>query len=128
MRCLLGSIVLISMVFSSVFASQARDVPSELEGTQVKIQSIVEDEAAYHQKSVVVFGKITDECGSGCWFILNDGTASVYVDILPGNFVIPQKRGSFARVFGTVTTKDGDPMILGKMVEIDGTVYQYQKG
>ncbi len=49
------------------------------------------------------------ECASGCWFILNDGSASLYVDILPSNFVIPQKSGSDAKVYGEVTTKNGDP-------------------
>ena len=61
---------------------------------------------------------------SGCWFILNDGTASIYVDILPSNFVIPQKSGEDAKVYGEVTLKNGDPMIIGKMVKIGGEIYQ----
>ncbi len=129
LRCFLGSILLLSLVLSTAFSSQAqaRDAPAELQGTPVEIQKIVEDEAAYHEKPVVVEGKITNECPSGCWFIMDDGTASVYVDILPSNFVIPQKVGSEVKVYGTVTTRNGDPMILGKMVEIGGDVYQYQK-
>ena len=64
------------------------------------------------------------QASPGCWFILNDGSASLYVNILPSNFVIPQKSGSDAKVYGKVTTKNGDPTLIGKIVLIDGAVYR----
>ena len=112
--CLLG---LALLIFSS---AQAKDEPAELNGEEAKIIDILQDAASYDGKTVV----IETECPSGCWFIVNDDTGSIYVDILPSNFVIPQKRGEEAKVYGQVVIKDGDPMIIGKMVKISGEIYQ----
>ncbi len=116
--CLLG---LALLVFSS---GQAKDEPAELKEEEVKIIDIIQDVAAFEGKNVVVEGMIETECPSGCWFIVNDNTGSIYVDILPSNFVIPQERGEDAKVYGEVVIKDGDPMIIGKMVKISGEIYQ----
>ncbi|MDD1727400.1 MAG: hypothetical protein LUQ08_06290 [Methanothrix sp.] len=114
-------ILLALLVLSSV---QAKDEPEELNGEEVEIMDILQNAAAYEGKMVVIEGMIETECPSGCWFIVNDATGSVYVDILPSNFVIPQKRGEDAKVYGEVVVKDGDPMIIGKMVQISGEIYQ----
>lgn len=114
-------ILLALLVLSSV---QAKDEPEELNGEEVEIMDILQNASAYEGKMVVIEGMIETECPSGCWFIVNDATGSIYVDILPSNFVIPQKRGEDAKVYGEVVVKDGDPMIIGKMVEISGEIYQ----
>jgi len=114
-------ILLALLVLSSV---QAKDEPEELNGEEVEIADILQNASAYEGKMVVIEGMIETECPSGCWFIVNDATGSVYVDILPSNFVIPQKRGEDAKVYGEVVVKDGDPMIIGKMVQISGEIYQ----
>ncbi|MDD1722913.1 MAG: hypothetical protein LUQ15_05485 [Methanothrix sp.] len=114
-------ILLALLVLSSV---QAKDEPEELNGEEVEIADILQNASAYEGKMVVIEGMIETECPSGCWFIVNDATGSVYVDILPSNFVIPQKRGEDAKVYGEVVVKDGDPMIIGKMVQIGGEIYQ----
>ena len=123
-RTIAGPLAVLLMAFLAVSSCQASDIPEELSQEEVKISDILANETAYHGKMVVVEGKIELECGSGCWFVLNDGTGSIYVDILPNNFVIPQKSGEDARVFGEVTTKNGEPQIIGKMVKIGGEVYQ----
>ncbi|MDD1733035.1 MAG: hypothetical protein LUQ53_03590 [Methanothrix sp.] len=114
-------ILLALLVLSSV---QAKDEPEELNGEEVEIMDILQNASAYEGKMVVIEGMIETECPSGCWFIVNDDTGSIYVDILPSNFVIPQKRGEDAKVYGEVVVKDGDPMIIGKMVQISGEIYQ----
>lgn len=119
-----GSLLLILLASLVLQTVQAKDVPAELKTEEVKISDILENETAYHGKMVVVEGKIELECGAGCWFVLNDGTGSIYVDILPNNFAIPQKSGEDARVYGEVTLKNGEPQIIGKMVLIGGEVYQ----
>ncbi len=91
---------------------------------EIKISDILENETAYHGKMVIVEGKIELECGAGCWFVLNDGTGSIYVDILPNNFAIPQRSGEDARVYGEATLKNGEPQIIGKTVLIGGEVYK----
>ncbi len=103
---------------------QAKEEPIELKNESVRIQDIIENQSAFVGKMVVIEGKIETECPSGCWFIVDDGSASLYVDILPSNFVIPQKRGSEIKVYGEITTQDGDPMMIGKIVEIDGEIYR----
>jgi len=117
-------LILITLIAIAVQAVQAADAPAELNGDIVKIQDIVKNEPAYDGKDVVIQGRIETECASGCWFILNDESARLYVNILPSNFVIPQKSGSDARVYGKVTTKNGDPTMIGKIVEIDGEIYR----
>ena len=121
---LAGAMILIALIGIAVQAVQAADEPTELTGNVVKIQDIVKNESAYDGKDVVIQGKIDLECAAGCWFILNDGSASLYVNILPSNFAIPQKSGSDAKVYGKVTTQNGDPTLIGKIVLIDGVVYR----
>ena len=116
-----SSLILLALVLSSV---QAKDEPEELNGEEVEIADILQNASAYEGKMVVIEGMIETECPSGCWFIVNDATGSIYVDILPSNFVIPQKRGEDAKVYGEVVVKDGDPMIIGKMVQISEDIYQ----
>jgi len=124
-RCVItGSLLLLLLTSLAMQTVLAKDEPAELKTEEVKISEILENETAYHGKMVVVEGKIELECGAGCWFVLNDGTGSIYVDILPNNFAIPQKSGEDARVYGEVTLKNGDPQIIGKMVLIGGVVYQ----
>ena len=119
-----GSLLLLLLTSLAMQIVLAQDEPAELKADEVKISEILENETAYHGEMVVVEGKIELECGAGCWFVLNDGTGSIYVDILPNNFAIPQKSGEDARVYGEVTLKNGEPQIIGKMVLIGGVVYQ----
>ncbi|MDQ1260884.1 MAG: hypothetical protein QG575_65 [Euryarchaeota archaeon] len=119
-----GSLLLLLLTSLAMQTVLAKDEPAELKAEDVKISEILENESNYHERMVVVDGKIELECGAGCWFVLNDGTGSIYVDILPNNFAIPQKSGEDARVYGEVTLKNGEPQIIGKMVEISGDVYQ----
>ena len=117
------ALILMAMA-TLVLQTVAGEEPAELRGEVVKIQDIVQNEPAFDGKMVVIEGNIDTECPSGCWFIVDDQTGSIYVDILPSNFVIPQKTGAKAKVYGKVTARDGDPMIIGKMVEIGGEIYQ----
>jgi hypothetical protein len=83
----------------------------------LKIGDILGSPEGYWGQSVMVAGKIVSECGSGCWFTLNDGTGIIYVDLAPSNLVIPQKRGAFATVNGKVTKKGSDTYLIGTKVE-----------
>jgi hypothetical protein len=121
---LIGPLILLLLAALTLPAALGADEPAELKNESVKILDIIENESAYHGKMVVVEGKIGLECSSGCWFVLNDGPASIYVDILPNNFVIPQKSGKDAKVYGEVSLKNGDPEIIGKIVKIGGEIYR----
>jgi uncharacterized protein YdeI (BOF family) len=117
-------IILFCLLLAAPHAVFAAVEAEKLDGDMVGIGEILQSPASFEGKDVVVEGKITTECPSGCWFILDDGTGSIYVDILPSNFVIPQKRGEDALVHGEVMIKEGDPMIVGKKVEIGGETFQ----
>ena len=121
---LVGTLILVALAAVVIQVVQAAEGPAELKNETVKIQDIVKNEPAFDGKYVVIVGKIDSECGSGCWFIVDDGTAQLYVDILPSNFVIPQKRGSNVKVYGEVTTRDNDPLLIGKIAEIGGEIYR----
>jgi uncharacterized protein YdeI (BOF family) len=82
-----------------------------------KISDILAKPDVYKGQAVTVRGKIVSECGAGCWFTLNDGTGTIYVDLQPSNLVIQQKRGATATVYGEVTRASGDTYIIGKKVE-----------
>ena len=121
---LINALCLLGLALLVLSSAQAKDEPAEPKGEEVKIIDILQDAADFEGQNVIVEGIIETECPSGCWFIVNDDTGSIYVDILPSNFVIPQKRGEDAKVYGEVVIKDGDPMIIGKMVRISGEIYQ----
>jgi hypothetical protein len=82
-----------------------------------KIGDILSRPEFFEGHELILEGKIASECGSGCWFTLDDGTGIIYVDLAPSNLVIPQKRGAFARVYGKVTIKGSDTFLVGTKVE-----------
>lgn len=83
-----------------------------------KIKDILIDSDKYVGKTIRVEGKIIRECPSGCWFYLKDDTGTIYVNILPSGFAIPQKVGAKAVVEGKLESKEGRIEIVGKGVEI----------
>lgn len=117
-------LILLCVMALAVQVSLAKEEQAELQGASVKIPDIIQETAAFVGTNVVIEGKIETECPAGCWFIVGDGDASLYVDIFPSNFVIPQEAGSKVKVYGEVTLKDNDPMMIGKIVEINGEIYR----
>lgn len=83
---------------------------------QVKIKDILSKE--YVGKDVKLDGRITLECGSGCWFNLEDETGKIYVDLLPSNFAIPQWVGKAVMVNGRVIEEEGEIKLIGKGVTL----------
>ncbi len=64
---------------------------TEKEVTSVK--DIYTNPSEYLNQTVRLEGKIVRECGSGCWFFLEDETGTIYVDINPSGLSIPPKVG-----------------------------------
>jgi hypothetical protein len=117
-------ILLFAMALAMYATAAAKELPAELQGEAVKILDIIQNISAYEGKNILIEGKIETECPAGCWFIVNDESASLFIDIFPSNFVIPQEAGSRVKVYGEITTKDNDPMMVGKMVEINGEIFK----
>jgi len=78
--------------------------------------AIIKDPASYAGKDLVLKGKIAIECGSGCWFLLDDGTGQLYVDLAENNFAIPQLQGSTVVVKGVIRVENGDPKFFATNV------------
>jgi hypothetical protein len=86
--------------------------------TLTKIGDILKDAKSFEGKTVTVEGKIVTECPAGGWFDLADQTVTIYVDLHPSDFAIPQKVGSNAIAEGKVLVRDNKPMIVGTGVEL----------
>ena len=88
------------------------------EGPQAaRIAEILQDPRGWDGKKVIVEGKIASECPAGCWFTLKDGNAVIYIDLAPSNLVIPQRKGSYARVTGKVIAEGSDVYMIGTKVD-----------
>jgi len=82
-----------------------------------RIADILQDARGWDGKKVVVEGKIASECPSGCWFTLKDGNAVIYIDLAPSNLVIPQRKGSYAKVTADVVAEGSDVYLIGTKVD-----------
>ena len=98
---------------------EAHGEPIDLEQA-TPISAILADAKGYAGKTVLIDGKISLECPTGCWFDAKDDTGTIYVDIASGGgFSIPQRTGRKIQVQGEVSVgESGLPTILGKGVVI----------
>jgi uncharacterized protein YdeI (BOF family) len=89
----------------------------------IKIGDILENPDTYNGTTVLINGKVVNECGSGCWFFLDDGSGTIYVDLLPNNFAIPPMVGAKVTVEGTIHLQGRLPYMMGRNVITDLKVY-----
>ena len=113
--------ILITGCTSQPISGETTSTPA-LPGS-VSVGEIVKLPFAYDGKVVVVKGKIASECGSGCWFMLDDGTGIIYVDLAPNNFAIPQLQGSTVTVKGVIHVSKGDPTLYATNITTDSRSY-----
>jgi hypothetical protein len=113
------SVLLIGVIIAAGCVGSSAPVS----GATAPIAKILENPAEYQGKSVQVSGKIVTECGSGCWFILSDGSGSIYVDLLAHNFAIPQLPGSMVTVEGRIVVQDGEPTLSATRVTAGSRTY-----
>ncbi|MCS7250765.1 MAG: hypothetical protein N2323_01255 [candidate division WOR-3 bacterium] len=111
----LVSLITILLISCQVKDKYGKEIPQDL--SPIKIREILNSPTSYQNKEVLVIGKITAECGSGCWFFIQDETGQIYVDLAPSKFAIPQRIGKEVIVYGKVEIKHGEPMIIGKGVK-----------
>lgn len=82
------------------------------------IGDILANPAQFSGKTVKIQGKIAQECPSGCWFMLQDESGTLYVNIHPSNLVIPQAIGHQASVAGVVEKEGAKVSLIGNGVEL----------
>ena len=83
----------------------------------VNVKDIYTNPNEYLNQTIRLEGEIVRECGSGCWFFLEDETGTIYVDINPSGLSIPPKVGKKVIVEGVPENKNGRISIVGKGVE-----------
>ena len=120
--CLLGVLLIILVSIAGCFAEQ-REESDNLTPIKVTVADILSTPDKYSSVNLSIDGKISSQCGSGCWFILSDDTGDLYVNLKPENFVIPPSMGKNALVNGTILEKNGDIEYIGSVVLIDGKSY-----
>jgi len=98
-------------------ADAAAAPPAVAASAATRIGDILQNPREFDGKTVVVEGRIASECPSGCWFTLKDGNAVIYIDLAPSNLVIPQRKGSYAKVTAEVIAEGGDVYLIGTKVD-----------
>ena len=83
----------------------------------VSVKDIYTNPNKYLNQTIRLEGEIVRECGSGCWFFLEDKTGTIYVDINPSGLSIPPKVGKKVVVEGVPENRNGRMTINGKGVE-----------
>lgn len=119
------NLLLAGLLLSAVLLTGCTTQSSSIQVLSPGVTSgaIIKDPAAFEGKTVVLKGKIEGECGSGCWFLLDDGTGQLYVDLAKNNFAIPQLQGSTVIVKGVIGVENGDPKLYGTNVTTDSRTY-----
>ncbi|MBF0329027.1 MAG: DNA-binding protein [Nitrospirae bacterium] len=70
-------------------------------------------------KDVTLEGKISSQCGSnGCWFVLQDDTGQVFINLAPSNLTLPPRLGKQSTVTGQVQVVQNELQIFAKGVEV----------
>jgi RecJ-like exonuclease len=86
--------------------------------TAVKVKDIFLDTNAAGKK-VTVEGTVSTQCASsGCWFVLQDDTGQVFINLAPNNMTLPARLDRTARVTGMVARVQGELQVVAEGVEI----------
>ena len=85
---------------------------------QVSVQDIFLQPLLMDQK-VTVQGTVYTQCTSnGCWFILKDETAQIFIDLSTNNFELPPMPGRKVKATGTVTARQNNLLLIAQGVEV----------
>jgi hypothetical protein len=121
-KCIPGVILILLVGIIGSIADQSIG-PDEAAPLKVTIADILSTPDKYSGSNLSVEGKISSQCGSGCWFIISDETGDLYVNLNPNNFVIPPSMGRAVVVNGTILEKNGDVAFIGSSVSVEGKFY-----
>lgn len=84
----------------------------------LKVKDIFLDQNIVGRK-VALTGSISSQCGSnGCWFVLQDDSGQVFINLSPNNMSIPPRMNKKAKVTGTVHAVQGELQIIAEGVEV----------
>ncbi|WP_394698558.1 hypothetical protein [uncultured Methanospirillum sp.] len=118
-QVILYFLLIVSISFNCCFAEQQAN--QSLITVKIPISDILNTADNLVGKTICVDGKITSQCGSGCWFIMSDESGDLYVTLKPNNFVIPPSIGKKVTVTGNILIKDNDVTLVGSSVDVEGS-------
>jgi hypothetical protein len=114
------SVLLTVSVFFSLAGCSSEKYGAGVDSTvaTVKVRDIFLDNNPVGRK-VTIEGKISSQCGSnGCWFVLQDDTGQVFVNLGPNNMTLPPRMNKKAKVTGIVYPVQGELQVIAEGVEI----------
>lgn len=86
-----------------------------------RIKEVLDRPAAFLEQRVVLSGRAGQVCQHmGCWFVLQDSTQHILIDLEQGRTIIVPRNisGDSLRVVGVVKRIAGDLRVMGKGLEI----------
>ena len=87
----------------------------------IQMKEVLDRPAAFLGQRVVMTGRVGQVCQHmGCWFVLQDSTQHILIDLEQGRtMTVPRNiSGDSLRVVGVVKRIGGDLRLMGKGVEI----------
>jgi uncharacterized protein YdeI (BOF family) len=70
-------------------------------------------------QQVTLTGKISTQCQSnGCWFVLQDETGQIYIDLSRNSFSLPAMPGRKVKASGTVASQQNNLLLIAQGVEV----------
>ncbi|MEW6243752.1 MAG: hypothetical protein AB1497_05690 [Bacillota bacterium] len=118
--------VFLFVAFAGYFFFRGLLSPKEVFGAEappgartVRISEILANPTAYSGQTLVVDGKISLTCGSGCWFYMvsADGSEGILVDLAPAGLTVPRRINASVRVYGGVRVEGNRVLLEGLRVE-----------
>ena len=89
-----------------------RDVPV------MKVKDVFLDRGIIGRK-VTLKGTISSQCGSnGCWFVLQDDTGQIFINLAPRNMTLPPRMNKSAKVTGIIYPVQGELQVIAEGVEV----------
>jgi len=118
-----------AMSSSSTEHAKKFGIEPDSAAVKIEISNLLKNPESYLEKTIVIAGRIKDECPGGHWFILHadeDTTNQIFVNLRGSKFVLPQVVGSRATVYGMLVLDDGKPSIDGLGVELNSTESEHE--
>lgn len=85
---------------------------------QIKIKDVFLD-GNIIGRPVTLEGRISSQCGSnGCWFVMQDDTGQIFINLAPNNMLLPPRMNKTAKVTGIVYPVQGELQVIAQGIEV----------
>lgn len=107
-------------LFLSLYACGEKSYGSGLDpSAETKTVAEIFTQADLQGRKITIEGRIHAQCPTnGCWFVLQDGTGQIYVDLSRNGFELPPMQGRAIAATGEVSTYRGTKMMVAEGVEL----------